>query len=68
MISLIFFIGSNLQLNDELILTTAEEHIATAKWNSTYRLTEDQVANSIFEGKFRVDGHFLGKSFNDFLP
>lgn len=54
--------GSNLQLNDELLLTTAEEHIATAKWNSTYRLTEDQVAKSRFEGKFRVDGHFLGRT------
>lgn len=58
---LYFVTGSGFRVDDVLALKTTDEHIATAKWNSSYRLTELQVANEKFEGKFRVDGHFLGK-------
>ncbi|CAH0721189.1 unnamed protein product, partial [Brenthis ino] len=55
-------IGSGFRVDDVLYLKTTNEHIATAEWNSTYRLTELQVTNEKFEGKFRVDGHFLGRT------
>ncbi|XP_046972949.1 solute carrier family 10 member 6-like isoform X2 [Vanessa cardui] len=54
--------GSDLQVGDTLSLVTENEHIATGKWNSSYQLTDLDVNRGSFEGRMRVDGHFLGRT------
>lgn len=54
--------GSDLQVGDELSLRTVTEHIATAEWNSTSQFTSEHVNTGRFQGRFRVDGHFLGRT------
>ncbi|CAH2096980.1 unnamed protein product [Euphydryas editha] len=54
--------GSDLQIGDELSLRTDNEHIATAEWNSTSTFTSAEVEAGHFQGRFRVDGLFLGRT------
>ncbi|XP_045455379.1 sodium/bile acid cotransporter-like [Melitaea cinxia] len=54
--------GSDLQVGDQLSLRTVNEHIATAEWNSTSQFTSEDVNTGRFQGRFRVDGHFLGRT------
>ncbi|XP_045506757.1 ileal sodium/bile acid cotransporter-like [Colias croceus] len=53
--------GSNFQANDEIVAISEMENLATAEWNSTYRLTEEEANNGFFEGRLRINGHFLGR-------
>ncbi|XP_038219547.1 solute carrier family 10 member 6-like [Zerene cesonia] len=53
--------GSSFRANDELVAISEMEKLATVEWNSTYRLTEAEASNGFFEGRLRVNGHFLGR-------
>ncbi|KAJ8709712.1 hypothetical protein PYW08_009716 [Mythimna loreyi] len=54
--------GPGMQAGDQFTLSTTNEHLAEAKWNSTDQLTEDHVQKNLFEGKVRVSGKFLGRT------
>ncbi|XP_041985325.1 P3 protein-like isoform X2 [Aricia agestis] len=51
--------GTGLQAGDELIIKTKDPHIADARWNSTYKLTE---TDGQYHGVMKVDGKFLGRT------
>ncbi|XP_073963462.1 ileal sodium/bile acid cotransporter-like isoform X2 [Choristoneura fumiferana] len=52
--------GTGMQLNDELILTSRDGHLAKPSWRGAYVLTEDNVASSRFDGVATITGSFLG--------
>ncbi|CAK1541047.1 unnamed protein product [Leptosia nina] len=51
--------GTGYLPNDEIITKVGEEHIASAKWNSTPLVTE---GGKFFSGLVKVNGNFLGRT------
>ncbi|XP_053619540.1 uncharacterized sodium-dependent transporter YocS-like [Plodia interpunctella] len=51
--------GYGMQPGDTFSLSTANSHVATAEWNSTYQVTE---AGNEWGGRVRVKGNFLGRT------
>ncbi|XP_052744925.1 P3 protein isoform X2 [Bicyclus anynana] len=54
--------GTDLLAGDQFTVQTQQTHVATAVWNSTYNLTNDHLDKGQFDGKLRVDCHFLGRT------
>ncbi|XP_022121017.2 ileal sodium/bile acid cotransporter isoform X3 [Pieris rapae] len=57
--------GTGLLPNDEIIAKVDLEHIASAQWNSSYKLADDYVDGQLFSAPFKVHGNFLGRT--DFI-
>ncbi|XP_072934755.1 ileal sodium/bile acid cotransporter-like isoform X2 [Epargyreus clarus] len=53
--------GTGMQVDDKLLLSI-DDRVAMAEWNSTYKLTEDDVNAQQWEGTARVDAVFLGRT------
>ncbi|XP_026729884.1 ileal sodium/bile acid cotransporter-like isoform X2 [Trichoplusia ni] len=49
-----------MQLGDEFSLVAENPHLTLPEWNTTYHLTEDNIASSKFESVIKVNGKFLG--------
>ncbi|KAJ0170814.1 hypothetical protein K1T71_013586 [Dendrolimus kikuchii] len=50
--------GTGLQAGDRFTVTTRDDHLAAADWNSTYEVTDGNTES--FQGVIQVTGKFLG--------
>lgn len=55
-------VGEGMQAGDQFTLSTTDNHLTAADWNSTYQLTDEHVQNNRFEGRIRISGKFLGRT------
>ncbi|XP_045516125.1 solute carrier family 10 member 6 [Pieris brassicae] len=54
--------GQIFQEDDDIVGISSHTHLMTVEWNSTYRLTQENVDSGFFQGRFRINAHFLGRA------
>ncbi|XP_068625579.1 ileal sodium/bile acid cotransporter-like [Battus philenor] len=55
-------VTGGLQPADEFSFNIPNDHVAGATWNSSYKVTEDDVTNGRWNGRLQVYGKFLGRT------
>ncbi|XP_026754122.2 sodium-dependent organic anion transporter-like [Galleria mellonella] len=53
--------GSDMQVDDKFKLETDRDHVASAEWNSTFSIADENYSSN-WQGKVRVNGKFIGRT------